>query len=182
MEIIKKKTDSELNAALAGRLDTTTAPHDKQLFRKESIDRVSSPEQLNDYVRISNPGVWMLLAAVIVLLTGVCVWGIFGALTTTVNAAAVCSNNTLTLYIKEPDIDSVKAGMDVNVNGISCKLSEISGTPVPVDGLDEYLVHKGGFQAGEWVYTATADADIPDGVYPADIVVESVSPMFFVVN
>lgn len=155
---------------------------DKQLFRKESIDRVSSPEQLNDYVRVSNPSVWMILAAVVVLLAGVCVWGIFGELTTTVNTAAVCSDNTLTLYIKEADIDLVKAGMDANVNGISCKLSEISGTPVPVDGLDEYLVHKGGFQAGEWVYTATAGADIPDGVYSAYIVVETVSPMFFVMN
>ncbi len=155
---------------------------DKQLFRKESIERVSSPEQLNDYVRVSNPGVWMVLTAVVVLLVGVCVWGIFGKLTTTVKAAAVCSGNTLTLYIKEADIDSVKADMDVNVSGISCKLSEISGTPVPVDELDEYLVHKGGFHAGEWVYTAAANADIPDGVYSADIVVERVSPMFFVMN
>ena len=54
--------------------------NEKQIFRKSSIDRVSSPEQLNDYIRISNPSVWMVLAAVIVLLAGVCVWGIFGHL------------------------------------------------------------------------------------------------------
>ena len=40
-----------------------------QLFRKSSIDRVSSPEQLNSYIRVSNPGVWLVLAAVVLLLT-----------------------------------------------------------------------------------------------------------------
>ncbi len=29
---------------------------ENQIFRKKSIERVSSPEQLNDYVRVSNPG------------------------------------------------------------------------------------------------------------------------------
>ena len=53
---------------------------DNQLFRKKSLDKVSSPEQLNDYIRVSNPGVWIALSAVIVLLFGVCIWGIFGRL------------------------------------------------------------------------------------------------------
>ena len=48
-----------------------------QIFRKKSLDRISSPEQLNDYIRVANPGIWMILAAVIILLAGVCVWGIF---------------------------------------------------------------------------------------------------------
>lgn len=42
----------------------------EQVFRKKSVDRVSSPEQLNEYIRVSNPGVWMILAAIIVLLVG----------------------------------------------------------------------------------------------------------------
>ena len=48
------------------------------LFRKTSLDRVSNPEQLNDYIRVTNPSVWMIMCAVILLLTGVCVWGVFG--------------------------------------------------------------------------------------------------------
>lgn len=46
---------------------------EKQIFRKKSVERVSSPEQLSDYIRVSNPSVWMTLAAIIVLLAGVCV-------------------------------------------------------------------------------------------------------------
>ena len=43
-----------------------------QIFRKKSLDRISSPEQLNDYIRVANPGIWMILAAVIILLAGAC--------------------------------------------------------------------------------------------------------------
>lgn len=35
---------------------------ESNIFRKKSMDRVSSPEQLNDYVRVMNPGIWMILA------------------------------------------------------------------------------------------------------------------------
>ena len=60
-----------------------------QIFRKKSLEKVSSPEQLDDYIRVSNPGVWIVLVTVIVLLVGVCVWGVFGRLETTVGSAAV---------------------------------------------------------------------------------------------
>ena len=53
-----------------------------QLFRKKSVDRVSSPEQLNEYIRVANPGVWMVLAAIVILLAGVVVWGCIGHLDT----------------------------------------------------------------------------------------------------
>ena len=42
----------------------------EQLFRKKSVDKVSSPEQLNEYIRVANPGVWMVLAAIVILLAG----------------------------------------------------------------------------------------------------------------
>lgn len=46
-----------------------------KIFRKSSIDRVNSPEQLNDYIRVANPSVWVILLAIAVLLVGVVIWG-----------------------------------------------------------------------------------------------------------
>ncbi len=40
------------------------------LFRKKSLERISSPEQLHDYMHVTSPRLWMLLIAVAVLLIG----------------------------------------------------------------------------------------------------------------
>lgn len=46
------------------------------IFREKSLKKIASPEQMNDYIRVSSPSVWMVLTAVIVLLAGVCVCGV----------------------------------------------------------------------------------------------------------
>ena len=48
------------------------------IFREKSLERVSSPEQLNDYIRVTTPSVWLVLLAVIILLLGMLAWSIFG--------------------------------------------------------------------------------------------------------
>ncbi len=48
------------------------------IFRKSMLDRVSSPEELNQYMRVAQPSVWVILGAIIALLAGAAVWGIFG--------------------------------------------------------------------------------------------------------
>ncbi len=49
------------------------------LFRKKSMDRISSPEELNDYIKVTSPSVWMVLLAIVVILAGVLVWGVIGS-------------------------------------------------------------------------------------------------------
>ena len=114
----------------------------KQLFRQKSMDRINSPEQMNDYIRVSNPSVWMILGAVIVLLIGVCVWGIFGRLDTTLQTGGVCESGQLVLYVGEKDVDKIGESTLVSVDRKEFALSEISGEPVKLDeSYDPYLIH-----------------------------------------
>lgn len=156
---------------------------EQQIFRGKSVQRLSSPEQLNDYVRVSSPSVWLCLGAIVILLIGVCVWGVFGRLDTTLHTAAIAQGGVLTCLIREEDAGRVKAGMTVSAGGESAALSGLSGAPqaVPAD-TDPYALHVGGLMAGEWVYTAAAPTELPDGVYDGVITIESVSPMSFVLN
>lgn len=41
------------------------------VFRKKTLERISSPDQLTDYLCVTNPGIWVILVAVILLLAGV---------------------------------------------------------------------------------------------------------------
>ena len=48
------------------------------IFREKSMQRVSSPEQLNDYIRVTSPSVLLVLSAIILLLLGMLAWSVFG--------------------------------------------------------------------------------------------------------
>lgn len=62
---------------------------DNNLFREKSIERVSSPEKLDDYIKVVSPGIWILLAAIIVLLLGILVWANVGTIPMTDASGAV---------------------------------------------------------------------------------------------
>ncbi len=155
----------------------------ESVFRKQSIDSVSSPEQLNDYIKAADPGVWLILTAIILLLCGVCVWGIFGRLDTTVSVGAVCTGGELSMYIPEAEKDNVKSGMSVSVNGTEYAIESISGSPVLLDSdKDAYAMHASSLAQGDFAYIANAQTGLPDGSYEAVITVDSVSPMSFITN
>ena len=42
-----------------------------RLFREKNLERLENPEKLNDYLRVTSPGVWLVLAAVMAGLFGV---------------------------------------------------------------------------------------------------------------
>ena len=48
------------------------------IFREKSMERVSSPEALNDYIRVTTPSVWLVLLALVALLVGMLAWSVFG--------------------------------------------------------------------------------------------------------
>lgn len=155
----------------------------EQLFRKKSIEKVSSPEELNEYIRVTNPGVWMVLTAIVILLIGVCFWGFMGHLDTTITTVAVVENSEITVYVKEADIKSVKAGMKVVVDGKEYEITDISAQPVSVgDNFSEYTLHLGNLQNGEWVYPIDVSGEVDDGIHSASIVIESISPISFIIN
>lgn len=159
-----------------------TVMNDK-LFRKKSVDRMSSPEQLNEYIKVTSPGVWMALLAIVILLIGVCVWGFFGNLETRQTYAAESREGQTTLYVKADNLSSFKENMSVYINGKEYKVVSVSAEPVHVtEDISEYARHTGNLSLGEWIYIVKTDGSLPDGAYKAEIVVDRVAPKYFVFN
>lgn len=154
-------------------------------MEEKKLRKVDSPEQLNQYIRLSNPGVWILLIAIVVLLIGVCAWGFLGKIDTKITTVAISSDYNSYVYIKETDLEKVKNGMNVEIvnNENKYEIVEIETTPEKVtDELSEYARHLGNFQIGEWVYKCRLNKNLREGTYGANIVVESIAPMVFVIN
>lgn len=50
------------------------------LFRKKSLERLSNPDDIDDYIKISSPSVWWILAAILIILAGTLIWSFFGTI------------------------------------------------------------------------------------------------------
>ena len=69
----------------------------QQLYRDKSIERISSPDQLNDYLKVTKPGVWLVLTAVVVLLAGMIFWAAFAYIGSFAKGTAVVSDGQMTI-------------------------------------------------------------------------------------
>lgn len=155
-----------------------------RLFRKSSIDRVNSPEQLNEYIRVTGPGMWLVLVAVILLLTGVVVWGIFGTMETTIETGVVVRDHTAVCYISAEDASLVEEGMTVTAGDQTGSIRTLSEIPVQIDDtFDDYLLYLTGMAAGDFCYVAELELpETADGIYSAEITVDSTRPVYFVIH
>jgi HlyD family secretion protein len=61
----------------------------KQIFRQSALDRLSSPEQLDMLFQVVRPAWWAVLAALLLLLGVLVVWGFYGSVTTLVSGQGI---------------------------------------------------------------------------------------------
>ncbi len=120
------------------------------LYRKESLERIESPEQLNQVLRVTNPSVWLLLTAVILLLVGLLVWGSFTYIDSVAYGRAEVADGVMTLRFDDEELaKSVEEGMLITVGETSSEIRSL--------GRDEQGVF------------ALADTDLADGEYTAGV-------------
>ena len=50
------------------------------IFREKSMERISSPDQMDDYIRVTTPSVWIALLALVILLIGILAWTVLGTM------------------------------------------------------------------------------------------------------
>lgn len=161
---------------------------DQKLFREKAVKRASSPEQLDEYIRVANPGIWIILLAVMVFLIGVCVWGFFGRLETSVEAVAVSDGETTVCYLADSEtVSSVKAGQQVKIGQEVYEIASVSSEALQVKDCtflmgSERARDLAGLSGEDWVYEIKLQSPASAGTYSARIVTESVSPMSFIFN
>ena len=155
----------------------------KSLFREKAYKKTLSPEQINDYIKTTGPGVWLTLSAIILLVLGMVVWGVCGTLEITIPSVTVCEDGKSYCYIAEKDIDKISSDSYIKIEDAVYKINKVSEEPVPVfEEISPYGMHLGSFENNEWVYRAQIDATLKDGVYKTYIVSDCVSPISLLWN
>lgn len=63
------------------------------LFRKVALDKLSSPEQLDQLITVTTPKAWFALLALACILATSVLWGVFGSIPTRVNGQGVIATS-----------------------------------------------------------------------------------------
>jgi multidrug efflux pump subunit AcrA (membrane-fusion protein) len=64
-------------------------PKQQELFRKVALERLSSPEELDQLMQVTNVKGWLALVSLAVILAVALVWGFFGSIPTTVGGQGI---------------------------------------------------------------------------------------------
>lgn len=124
---------------------------DQKLYRSKSLERISSPEQLNDYLRVTSPSVWLVLTAVILLLAGLLIWSSVTGIESYAEGNAEVKGGVMTIrFADQQTAKQVESGMAVKAGGTESSVVSV--------GRD-----------ASGLYFATANTALADGSYPARV-------------
>ncbi len=124
---------------------------DQQLYRQKSIDRISSPEQLNDYLRVTSASVWVILAAVILLLAGLLIWSSVATIESYTEGSSQVQGGVMTIRFTDQQFaKKVEEGMPVRAGETQTVIASV--------GRDD-----------NGLVIATASTSLSDGYYPVRV-------------
>ena len=152
--------------------------NENQVFREKSLKRVASPEELDDYIKVTNPGIWLLLACVIIFLAGILAWGYFGKLESLMTVYGKSENGSFTGYVTGKKFMELNEGMEVRAEETHGYITALSPYPTPAgEIIPQSSLEKFDFKADTPLYPVSCNLSLPDGVYEASIVLEEIKPL-----
>ena len=125
---------------------------DESIYREKSMERITSPESLSDYLHVTSPTVWVILTAVILLLAGMLIWSSIASIDSFVTGTAQVESGSMRILLDDEQYASVvQPGMTVKVGESESRIDSIGTGP-----------------SGNSF--AVAETTLSDGSYPARIV------------
>ena len=154
-----------------------------RLFRQKNLESIESPEVLDHYLRVTSPGVWLVMAAVILILIGVCVWGVFGHIDSTVDVAVISEDGASYCLVPQDALQAVIEDREITVNGETLELAPKTIEPQTIDSkTNVYVLLAGNLKSGDIVYPVDISSSLEEGIYTGTITTETISPMKFLFN
>lgn len=150
-----------------------------KLFREKSLEAVESPESLNDYLRVTSPGVWLVLAAVIALLLGAILWGVFGHIRTTAQVAVEVKDGKSVCYVPYAQSEGIMKQGYVLLDGKRYPLDTSAECELVAVTKDDSLRLRdaGKLTVGDLVVLVPADTGLEDDIYTGEAVTEDLQPI-----
>lgn len=155
-----------------------------KLYREESLSQITKPHQLNDYIKVSSPGVWIVIAAILAFLVGMIIWASLGQITVSIETIAVVKDKRITVYFDASIKDEIDEGMTVYCGDETFSLPAVDYKPVSIysENLSDYAKYEGGFTEDSRLIRAIGSTDLADGVYFVSVNLNADKPIKLIID
>lgn len=89
-------------------------------------DKITSPEQLNEYIRVTNPGAWLILSAILVFLAGFFFWTFAGNLEESFTSYVYTESGKSYALLSQDTASRLKPGVTVRIAELAGKEGKVS--------------------------------------------------------
>lgn len=153
-----------------------------QLFRKKSLERIESPEKVNAFIRVLNPGIWIVIVAIVVAVIGILVWAFSGSINETVEVDfRSYGYGGEVLYVPEGQIEGIDYGIEIDTDEQIGKVTGWDTEPSKAENvMDEYVMHLNNIKPNDYVYQVRTNLMCSEGVHSAKIIVRQFKPIEFI--
>lgn len=96
--------------------------NENSLFRKSSLERISSPEQLNEYIKITNPSLIGILIAIFTILIAGLIWVFTSSIPQSIDLVGIATTSyrdttqKVYCYVPISTAKRLKQGMNVQIS------------------------------------------------------------------
>ena len=135
-----------------------------------------TPDQLGTYIKVSKPGVWLLLGTIVVLLAAFITWFFAGTITQKVPAGVLIRGNTAEAYIPLSRASEVKVGDTIELTRrdeqVQGAVTAIGNVPVSLDTVRELCGEDAAeaFGSDTWGVKLEIESGAAQGVYSAWVI------------
>ena len=159
------------------------------IFNKRATEKLRSTEDLDKYVQVTNPSVWVIMLAIVVLLAAALVWAVFGAVSTSVTTTGVVVKGQALCFLDAEEVAKVKVGDVANVDDERMTVSSVASIPGSREEVSkvlesDYLVSA--LLEGDWAYSVIFEGDVSelasDVPLTVNITVERVAPISLILR
>jgi hypothetical protein len=158
------------------------------IFRQSAMSRIASADDLDKYIKVTNPSAWVALFASLLLLAGLATWSATAVIPTTVELTGIITGNQVLCWVDETTANRIQSGgakasvLDITATAAVC--DELPCSKAEVEKLinSDYLVDS--ITLNDWNYEV--DLTLPQEVegigdevrpVPVTIIVSETQPL-----
>ena len=136
-----------------------------EVFRRSTMNRIASADELDHYIKVTNPSAWIITCAALLLIAGVIVWAVVAIVPVTVSTTGIMlqgpldNDDVVVCWVNEDTADKImESGAKALIDDVEAKDVEVNDVPMSASEVINFLgndSYASSLNLSDWSYRVT---------------------------